>query len=278
MLRSILVAVNDSTASHVACSQAIDLTRRLGGQLKAVQVTDTRLDELGSYRLDSQLASRAADTAHQRRTPSQPPRKTEALAGVARAALEAGVSCHTEHLRGVPATVLLDTAVDSDLIVMGRHGDARGKQMPRGRGVSDMVKTVVRQASQPVLLAGIEFQPLRRILLGFDGRAPARAAMQHSLELAQQLALPVCALSVHPQASEARRQLDAVEHFAAAHGVEVETRTGDGAPVMALLEIAEEDDLIAIGAFGEGWLHEWLRGSTTADLLHAAPQPVLLHR
>lgn len=276
MLRSIMVAVNESTASRVACSQAIDLTRRLGGQLKAVQVNDARLDELGSYRLDSPLASQAAEAAHQRVRSERSPRKTEALAGVARGALEAGVSCRTEHLSGIPATVLLQTAEDSDLIVMGRHGDARGKQ--ELRGISDVVKTVVRKASQPVLLAGIEFQPLRRILLGFDGRAPARAAMQHAFDLAQQLALPVCALSVHSQPSEARRQLDAVEHFAAAHGVEVETRTGDGPPVMALLEIAEEDDLIAIGAFGEGWLHEWLRGSTTADLLHAAPQPVLLHR
>lgn len=276
MLRSILVAINDSTASHVASHQAIDLARRLGGQLQAVQVKDTRLDELGGYRLDSQLAYQAADAAHQRVTSERSPRKTEALAAVARAALEAGVSCRTEYLRGIPATVLLETAADNDLIVMGRHGDSRGKRMRRG--VSDVVKTVLRQASQPVLLAGIECQPLRRILLGFDGRAPARAAMQHAFELAQQLVLPVRALSVNAQPSEARRQLDAVEHFAATHGIEVETHAASGAPVTALLEMAEEHDLIAIGAFGESWLHEWLRGSTTADLLHAAPQPVLLHR
>lgn len=276
MLRSILVAINESTASHVACHQAIDLARRLGGQLQAVQVKDARLDELGSYRLESQLASQAADATHQRATSAQPSRKTATLAGVARAALQAGVPCRTEYLRGVPATVLLETAADNDLIVMGRHGDIRGKRMCRG--VSDVVKSVLRQASQPVLLAGTEFQPLRRILLGFDGRAPARAAMLHAFELAQQLVLPVRALSVSAHLSEARRQLDAVEHFAAAHGIEVETHTANGAPVTALVEMAEEDDLIAIGAYGESWLHEWLRGSTTADLLHAAPQPVLLHR
>ncbi|WP_458526247.1 universal stress protein [Onishia taeanensis] len=276
MLRSILLAVNASTASHVAAAQAIDLTRRLKGQLLAVQVNDTRQDELGSYRLEGQLAFQAADASPSRAISHRSPSRAGALAGVARAALEAGVSCRTANPSGVPAMALLEAATDSDLIVMGRHGDTRGRRTPRG--LSEVVEAVLRRAVQPVLLAGVEFEPPQRVLLGYDGRGPARAAMQAAFELAQQLALPVCALSAHTKPGEARRQLDAVEHFASAHGVEVETHAASGAPVPALLEMAEEDDLIAIGAFGEGRLQEWLRGSTTAELLQATAQPVLLHR
>ncbi|WP_192036923.1 universal stress protein [Halomonas sp. YLGW01] len=276
MLHSILLAVNASTASQVAAAQAVDLARRLGGQLLAVEVNDTRDAALGSYRLDGQLAFQAADAMPPRAISRHSPSRSGALAGVARAALEAGVSCRTANPSGIPAEVLLEAAVDSDLIVMGRHGDARGRRTPRG--LSGVVEAVLRQASQSVLLAGVEFEPPRRILLGFDGRAPARATMSVAFELAQRLALPACALSAHTKPGAARRQLDAVEHFASAHGVEVETHAVAGAPVPALLELAEEDDLIAIGAFGEGRLHEWLKGSTTADLLNAAPQPVLLHR
>lgn len=51
----------------------------------------------------------------------------------------------------------------------------------------------------------------------------------------------------------------------------------EGEVVPAIVETLQEGDLLAIGAFGEGRLSAFFRGSTTEALLRGAEVPVLLH-
>ncbi|MBS9405518.1 universal stress protein [Halomonas sp. TRM85114] len=276
MLQSILLAVDRSPFSRVAAAYANYLAVELGAVLHAVHVDDTRLAEVGYYRaegLGATMAGAASLSAHESRQGKR--RNDNLLRPVRVRAMADGVSCHVRVLSGVPAREVLSVAENSDLIVLGRHGES---WVAGSKRLGEVVNTVLRRATQPVLLAGTEFESFRRVLLGFDGGKAARGIMLYAMELAQRLTLPIMAVSVNANESKARHQLDIVEHFADAHGLQVTTCIGSGHPVETLLGMAQADDLLTIGAFGEGRLHQWLAGSTTATILQSAPQAVLLHR
>ncbi|MCL7942290.1 universal stress protein [Halomonas sp. ATCH28] len=276
MLQSILLAVDRSPFSRVAAAYGNYLAVELGAVLHAVHVDDTRQTEVGYYRaegLGATLAAAASLSTHESRQGKR--RNDDLLRPVKVRAMADGVSCHVQVLSGVPAREVLSVAENSDIIVLGRHGESWTAGSKR---LGAVVDTVLRRARQPVLLAGAEFESFRRVLLGFDGGKAARGVLFYAMELAQRLTLPVLAVSVNANESKARHQLDVVEQYAEAHGVQVATCTRSGHPVDALLGIAQVDDLLTIGAFGEGRLHEWLAGSTTATILQSAPQALLLHR
>jgi nucleotide-binding universal stress UspA family protein len=158
----------------------------------------------------------------------------------------------------------------------GRRGESAG--LGDTKALGEVVERVLRTAEQPVLLAGGEFEELTRILLGFDGSEPARAAMVDAIELAQRLSLPVKVVTVHRDDDMARRHLETAEHYAASHKVKIDSEHRKGDPADVILELAQPGDLITIGAFGEGRIREWLLGSTTETILRSAQQAVLLHR
>lgn len=277
MFQSILLAVDRSSSSRVATTYANYLATELDAVLNVLHVADARQEELHCYRTEGSSAALMAETAlraHEGRAAKQ--RNDELLNQVRARAAACGVSCHTRLLSGVPSREILAAAEDNDLVVLGRHGESR--QVDSRKHLGEVVESLLRFATQPVLLAGVEFGNFRRVLLGFDGGRAARGAMLCAMTLARRLALPVMAVSVHARHVQARHQLDVVERYAAAHDQQVSTCTGTGDPVRALLDIAQEDDLLAIGSFGEGRLHEWLLGSTTAAVLRSAPQAILLHR
>jgi nucleotide-binding universal stress UspA family protein len=132
---------------------------------------------------------------------------------------------------------------------------------------------VARAARQPVLLAGRTFVPLCRIVLAYEGSPHARAAMRHAVGLAADLTLPLVVLSIHKQAPEYLAQ---VAHYAADYGVALSTLALRGDPTTALVSALTEGDLLAMGAFGQGRVREWLLGSTTEAMLRLSPQPILL--
>ncbi|GGX78410.1 hypothetical protein GCM10007160_02080 [Litchfieldella qijiaojingensis] len=277
MIQSILLAIDMSPSGKVASQYAVDMARKLQGAVHVVYVTDSRLMELGFYGEDARPEMIETALRLKRESQEQLEAQGERLLASMKAEIEAsGIECRSEMLSGVPAVRILDAAVDSDLIVMGRRGESAG--LGDSKGLGEVVERVLRTAEQPVLLAGADFQDISRILLGFDGTKPAREAMVYAIELAQRLSLPVVAVSVHHDDAIARRRLSTVDHYAETHRIQIETEVRKGDPADVLLEMAQPGDLITIGAFGDGRIREWLLGSTTEAILRSAEQPVLLHR
>ncbi len=277
MLQSIMLAVDASAEGRHAIRSAAYLARALNGAVHAVHVLDSRLVSVG-YHLDDANPHGVESRVHLNEELKHRLEKQgdQLLQSVQEELNALDVQCRVELRTGIPAVELLAASADCDIIVMGRRGQSAAAGDEKALG--EVVERVLRTAAQPVLLAGEDSGEFRRVVLGFDGSSPAREAMVYAAELSQRLRLPMIAVSVHREEALARKTLEVVQHYAEAHKFEVELEVHKGDPVEVLLEVAEETDLLTIGAFGDGRVREWLLGSTTEAILRAARQPVLLHR
>lgn len=132
------------------------------------------------------------------------------------------------------------------------------------------------------------------IVLGYDGSACAKAALEAAIELARKLedriviaygdAPPVQLLGeewkVHRDALRELGAQAAEEALAAAQAANVEAEVAlvDEKPVDALLRLAERRDarMIVVGSHGESPLTGALLGSVSYKLLHRSSKPVLV--
>ena len=276
MFKSLLLGVDGSAAGGVAASLALDLAAPLQARLLAVHV-DGHDDHatLPTRDVSQGGVLSLGEFPHSGEDPQVGRRIRERLGHVRRAAREAGLDGETRELHGPLLETLLLAARECDLIVLGRHGVSAEKRWHPQAG--EVIRHLLHRAELPVLVAGVVDEPLERVLIGVDGGAAMRRVMASSVALASALSLPVQAWAIDRDSARARHHLDAVERYGATHGIAIETHVAEGHPVERLAALAEEGDLVAIGAFGSGVLHEWLKGSTTAGLLAHTPRAVLLH-
>jgi nucleotide-binding universal stress UspA family protein len=275
MISSILVAVDTSAPAKAAATYTNFLCYKLGATLAAVYVKDSRLINMTYWR-DYGAVSLPSSTFSKEMDEMLELQGQALLAQVKMNAEQAGVTCRTELRMGIPPTEILAAAQHCDLIVLGRQGETT--RIEKRQGLGAVAERVLRTATQPVLVTPGSFEEIRRVVLGYDGSERAREAMTYAVELAQRLNLPVLAVSVHDDEALALERLSVVERYAEAHQLALQTQALQGDPADALLGTAEVGDLIAMGAFGEGRIREWLLGSTTEAVLRASNQPVLLHR
>lgn len=275
MIQSILLAVDASDNAKVATSYATFFATRLDAVLDVVYVVDSRLVNT-PYWTDYGAISLPTTRFTEEMQEVLEQQGKLLLEEVQEGAKQAGVQCRSEVRTGIPAAQILEAAKDCDLIIMGRRGES--SRLEQGGGIGAVAERVLRSAKQPVLATSTEFQEIKRVLLGFDGSDRARAAMNYAVELAKRLDVPATALSVHDDEAIAEERLQTVHNYAQAHDLSVTLLPLSGDPVEVMLETAAEGDLIAMGAFGEGRIREWLLGSTTESVLRLGEQPVLLHR
>lgn len=132
------------------------------------------------------------------------------------------------------------------------------------------------------------------IVVGFDGRAGAQAALDEGARLAQGLgaALVVTfASAVSPLGGEVKDLHEAVAERGRAvlgealaelreRGVAARAELVDEDPARALVDLAEQlgAQMIVVGSSGEGPLKGLILGSTPHKLIQLSPVPVLVVR
>jgi nucleotide-binding universal stress UspA family protein len=131
------------------------------------------------------------------------------------------------------------------------------------------------------------------IVVGYDGSAPARAALDHALALARELGDEVAVvfgyappgiwggeIADHEQAIEelGERVTAEARGRAAAAGSEIEVELVPKRASEALLETAarREARMIVVGGSGDGAIKGILLGSTAIKLLHLSDRPLLV--
>lgn len=276
MIGTILLAVDASPATAATLAYARFLAQGLSATLRVVYVVDSRLTNM-TYWTDYGALSLPTATYSKEMNELLQAQGQELLKDVERQTDGTELRVRTELRTGLPTDEILDAANSADLIVLGRRGES--SKLADSGGLGAVVERVIRGAKGPVFVAAETFSPLARVVLGFDGSERAREAMIYACELAERLGLPLLAVSVHPDQDVARERLERVRAYAGERKLELATLPlGDDDPVDALLAQLRSSDLLAIGAFGEGRVREWLLGSTTETLLRSSAQPVLLHR
>jgi nucleotide-binding universal stress UspA family protein len=133
----------------------------------------------------------------------------------------------------------------------------------------------------------------RPIVVGYDGRAGAQAALEEALRLSRGLGAPLVAVfsfevsrlggEVADLEAVVRERGQAALADAQARvgdAVALETELLDQQPAEGLVAVAEARDaqLLVVGSTGEGPLRGILVGSTPYKLLHLSTRPVLVVR
>lgn len=207
--------------------------------------------------------------------------EAESLAESLRAEIsKAGIVGEVEVLSGPLADVTCaaaDAARAVDLVVLDQP-----------LGMLDSAEMLLEEAlfrsGRPVLVASPAqptFEAVRKVLLGWDGSAHAVRACAEAMALFPNLEeIEVVAISGEKKRAVSRPAESYTRHLAR-KGVKAtltELPLGDGT-IGALLDAraqASGADIIAMGAFGQSRLREFLLGGTTVELTEGAQTALLL--
>lgn len=189
----------------------------------------------------------------------------------------------------LPARALLEAGSDADLLVVG----ARGMGGFKGLLLGSVSEQVLEAATCPVVVVRkVDAGPASRpVVVGVDGsetsasalrwaarEAAARGAPLRVVHAWQTAHLPVPASGRVASAVEdgAREVLGAALADPALTDLEVEDHMPRLSPSQALLEYADGASLVVVGSRGLRRVGRLLLGSTSRQLAHHAPCPIVV--
>ena len=189
---------------------------------------------------------------------------------------ERGVRADVQLATGIVANEICEQARTADLVVVGHRGV--NEQFSTGL-LGGTTESVTRKCPKPVLVSPLQFRPITRPLLAYDGSQRAAAAMHEAAELAAALSLPLTVLHVgkddgamHKVLDEARRYLGGVldRRPSSWRGRAIANET-----ILDVMAEGKPTICSSIGAYGHSRIIEMVLGSTTEYVLRNCPSPVL---
>ncbi len=309
MLRSILVALDDTPGAEAACDVAIDLARRTGAALTAAAVLDR------PHIQDQHEPTPPGGAAFKERRDAALLRQAgvDAEAAFAACALAAGDLPFTQLiLEDAPEPALLTAGAAHDLVVIGRDSTLGREENPDG--LAPVIEALLKDGARPLLVVP-PLAPLPRarrasddegatgaiaarlrdgehalravtptesgILVGYDGSIPAMRVLQLFALLGLDEGSPVRVLALGDSAAAAEAVAEQGASYLRRHGINARGVGAIGAkPVDALLAEASAMParLLVAGAYGTTvGLRSIFFGSTTRRLLRDSPCPVFVH-
>lgn len=199
---------------------------------------------------------------------------------------------------GPPVKHILESADNARLIVMGSTGSGA----LRSRLLGSTVLKVANHATCPVIVwRGAAHTPgpdQRPVIVGIDGSPLSKKAVEYAFWFADQFDTPLIAVHSWQGASTFREggagiliDWEAVEQEEAAllaenlagmaeqyPDVAVTRISEPGAAAPVMLKYADDAQLVVVGSHGRSAMAGAVMGSTSQNLLHHAPCPVMIAR
>jgi nucleotide-binding universal stress UspA family protein len=278
VFKSILVPVDGSPHSAVAIQHALQFAKRFGTRLTALHVIDVKILE-APYLTDLAGMTGAIPfpglLSEIRQSLER--RGGQILEEVRQRASQAGLEVDSLLETGIIHDVIAQVSMGHDLVCMGRKA---GSPAWVGHLLGSTLENTLRRIHVPVLLAGEEFREPRRILVAYDGSVFANAALRVAIPLFEAFGAACILLGVAPHAPDASAVLEDARKLLGAHGIGFDEQTRAGDPREQIVVGAKEAgaDLVVMGAFGHGRLHQVLLGSTTDAVMRTCPLPLLIAR
>jgi nucleotide-binding universal stress UspA family protein len=266
---SILVGTDGSSTANTAVTRAIQLAVKLGAKLTIVS----------AYAADQEPVVGVLEAASEAAT----------AAGVAEVAIFGR--------EGDPADVILDVAEEHgcDLIVVGNQGMQGARRfllgsVPNKVSHHSPASVLIIRTGEDITEADAS-APISSILVGTDGSATAKKAVDEAMALAGELSAKLIIVAAFdtptaalPDATAqprdvADRVLAAAVHQASAAGLDdVETYARDADAASAILDVAADHqvDLIIVGNQGMTGARRRVVGSIPNKVSHHAPSSVMI--
>lgn len=275
MLRSILVALDDTPGAEAARDLAIRLARETGAALSAAVVLDSphTQDAHEAVPPGGGAFKERRDAARLQRAAAE---ATTALAACATAAGDLPFA--VLRLPDAPEPALLAASATHDLVVIGR--DSTLGQEETEHGLAPVIEALLHDGARPLLVvppgAALGAGP---VVVGYDASIPARRSLQVFALLGLAQGVPVKLVSAAETGPEAQAMAEEGAAFLRNHGLDVEAIafTGSRPADLLLAEVAGlKARLLVMGAFETGALRSFLLGSATLRLLRDTPCPIFV--
>ncbi len=278
MFKHILVATDGSDHSRSAAEYAISIAARYNAALHAIYVVDIKLLE-GPFLHDisASLGIDPGGTYEPNIATVLEKRGQAALDVVSAMSAEAGLNCECRLATGTVTRSICDEARSTDLLVIGQHGEhaawADGL-------IGSTVESVVRRAECPVLVAGVAYAEFRRVVAAYDGSDASLKALKVAATLCSEWPLPMTVVTGGTDRAAGERLLDDARSYLETYRLDTDFKVAAGEPAEAIIECARQIDanLIVMGAYGHTRVRHLILGSTTSQVIHRSPVPVLLNR
>lgn len=279
MIKNILVALDGSEHARTALRYALWLAEHFHAQLSGLHVIDVVSVE-GPFFQDISGAlgfEPYFDVAGKVREALQE-RGQHLLEEFAAICQEGGVPCEAHCITGIIANEICEHARVADLVVIGHRGV--NEKFSTGL-LGGTAESVTRKSPRPVFVSPMQFNPIQRPLLAYDGSQRASAALQSAAEFCAVTDLPLSILHVKPREGvDEGRILDEARHYLGSYGIQPTFLSLSGYPYEQIVACVKErgHDLLFIGAYGHSRIIEMVLGSTTEYVLRNTPCPVFLSR
>lgn len=271
MIRSILLALDDTPGACAARDVAFALARRTGAALTALIV----LDRPHTTGAQEAMPIGASAFATRRNAKLAEAVEAEAERVLAEARAAAGDLAFTVARRDeAPEPALLAEGAAHDLIIIGR--DSTLGHEACDDGLSPTIEALLRDGARPLLVVppGIRDIGAGPVVAAHDGSIAAMRSLQLFALLGLAPSQVVKLLDFIPETSA-----EALARYLTLHGLVVEPREAEGDVHETLLTTAAAlpAALLVLGAGAEGGLSRLIFGSATARLLRTAGCPVFIH-
>lgn len=284
-MTQILACIDGSGYSASVCDHAAWAAARLDASVSLVYVIDRHKDEHIATDLSGNLGFSESETLLDEYTALDEQRgrlaqkrgrlilddATERL----RAAGVTGVVARQR--QGAFVDAITDLESEANMIVLGKRGEAA---QAATQHLGSNLERVVRAVHKPILVTSLEFQPIRRFLIAYDGGRSMRRAIVRIAHTALLTGIECRILMVDKDETAARRELTEATGPLVRTGFDVHISVRSGDPEDVILEEVEQHgiDLLVMGAYGHSRIRTLIIGSTTTATLRRCTVPVLLFR
>jgi len=280
MIKSILVALDGSEHAQAAARYAIWLAERLQATAVGLHVVDiVSIEGSGSFLHDvsGSLGFEPYLDFSSRMREALRDRGRTLLDSFLASCRERGVRADTLLTTGIVANEICEQARTADIVLVGHRG--LNEKFSTGL-LGSTTESVTRKCPKPVLVCPMQFRPVTRPLLAYDGSQRAAAAMHEAAELSAALQLPLAVLHVGKDEGTGQKVLEEAQRYLATYPITTEYLTRSGYANETILDVMAEGayDLLFIGAYGHSRIVEMVLGSTTEYVLRNSSTPLFLCR
>ncbi|RMG69185.1 MAG: universal stress protein [Calditrichaeota bacterium] len=277
MIKSILLAVDGSPYSEPILQYGILLGKAFQARLRVLTVMDIRIFEWAVAIGVEGFAPIIPSSTYQEESQRLLEEKAEKVLQRASEVLgEAGVNFQLEKESGSPVDVILEKSKLADLVVMGSRGEF---ERWSDKMLGATLEAVTRQCTKPVFIVRKHFQPIKRLLVAYDGSVNSNRVLPWAGFIASQLQIPLAVLTVQAHREEAEKILQEAQDYLSAYALpELSLIHKEGDPAEKIVDTCKEiqADLILMGSYGHSRIREAILGSITVQVMRTSPVPILM--
>jgi len=276
MIRSILLALDESQASKTAQKFAISMAKKLNAHIAGIGVLDEpwitapEAVPLGAAAFKVELDTQLLDDAKHR---------IHALeAGFKKAATDAGCDYHVIDAEGFPVEEIERAIVAHDILVLGR--DANFHFFPL-RGMAVSVEQLLKDSPRPIILTSAEETSGKSVIFAYDGSLASARAIHMAILLDVHKGKDVHIVTINSEQKIADGKADKIRILCERHGIKstvhaIESSDKAGG-ILERLGQELNAELIVMGAYGHSGLASFFKGSVMKDLVNNGKIPLFLY-